>query len=52
MKLERLHNSQYNHDSLGEASFYVRFKKQMSKDVFWYMQPSLINKTTSCSAHT
>jgi hypothetical protein len=37
MKLERLNNSRYNFDSLGEVSFYVQLQQQMSDDVFYYI---------------
>jgi hypothetical protein len=34
MKLEQLHKSQYDHDSLGEETFYIQFRKQINNDIF------------------
>jgi hypothetical protein len=33
MKLERLHDSSYYHDSLGESTFYYQFRKQLNDDL-------------------
>jgi hypothetical protein len=47
MKLERLHSSQYYHNSLGEITFYNRFKKRISlglrdKLVGYLLEDSLV----------
>jgi hypothetical protein len=42
MKLEPVHKSQYNHDSLGENTFYFWLIKQMNQSTYFKLVDCLV----------